>query len=708
MTNKMKKLAVLCLIAAVFCAAAFPAGVISVQAEAEWVYHDILSVIKVIGDKDILITFNDEGTTRYGVFHQDDSITPLYLMQRYAMEDRFFPNSSVQLPYEFGILPNGDYYEQMTHDNLQEGAFRIMSREGELLYESDSAEAAECIVGYTGDKIAVLRYVTGFLDSTWILKTIDHHGRAAGKEHDVGEWGIGIFNGGMQDLGFGYLGIAKAGNEDWNPHSFRGVFLDTNEDQCYITDPWQKIRPFEADTQISLWEHSVGGWSMDTEYNSVSFGAVSGKKTPSAGVWVNGVRNRTIAEGLYFDGESTFYDYSGKKAFQLPDYGSKVDILYVGKCQDGYVPLVMRGADKNSYITMLNREGEVQYAPVRLRDRSYSTESDISEAAWYSSTYALNYELFINNGYAFYESDTGLNLVTPAGEELAFQRPNSDMFYYGVANGYVVFQKTLLRLTDPSRYITQGYTLRNVSSDDEWEEQDWEWERGVDYSDVWARTWTRMDEPETQIVITSLGNGLLHADMTFFRMTAIEAEMEAFDYEFLWFENSEQGIQGELRIEPAGDGLLHAYIYTEEDSDFHDYFNDTEFIFTSEELPDLTEYGWEPFEYPEPSEWTGHWNASAEGHQIDAYIAGYGQGFDFGIQIIFDGTLSCSAFGGSIDPWTEEFYADELNCILCLDTAERTLTMYDAGSTVDEINDILDLLHFEAEFTWVDAAVHPG
>ena len=693
------------MIVALLCAILFPTGFVTAQADVvNRVYHDIRSILKPIGAADILITFDDDGTTRYGVLHQDDSITPMYLLGRYAMQDLFFPNSEYQQPYEFGVFPNGDYYEQMTHDKLQEGAFRIISRDGELLYASNSAEAAEHIVGYTGDKIAVLRRVTGFLDSTWILTTIDHHGNSVGQEHDVGEWGIGIFNGEMKDLGFGYMGIAKAGNEDWNPHSFKSVFLDTNKDQCIIGDHWQTIRAFEEDTQTALWERAASGWSMDTEYYPVTVDFLANGATVLPNSWLNGVKNRTIAEGLFFDGEDAFYDYSGKLAFRLPDYGSKVTTLYVGKFQEGYAPLIMRGADSNCYITMLNRQGEAQYSPIRLKDQYYSSESDVSEARWYDSTYGLNNDLFVNNGYAFYQSDSALNIISPMGEESSFQRP-SGQYYYGVSNGYVIFEKCLLRLSDPDSYIVYGCTITSVSDDEEWD--DWDESGGVDYSEIWARTWTRMGEPETQIVITSLGNRRLHAEMTFYRMLSIEAEMVAYEYDILWFEDSDGEFQGELRIEPEGDGLLHLYMFVEDNNSFYDYFTENDFAFTSEELPDLRDYGWEPVEYPEPSDWTGHWVASADGHQTDLYITGYGQGYNFGIVILFDGALSYSAIGGSLDPWTVDFYAEDFNCCLSLNPSEHTITMFDPGSMVDEVNSILDLFHFEVKYTWADASTQP-
>lgn len=690
----------------------FPTGAL---AEQEKVYHNILSIVKRVGDKDLLITYDDYGYTRYGIFHQDDSILPLYLDQN-GMENSYFPNYNYHPDYEFGVFPNGDYYEQMNTNDLQEGVVWIRSSEGAILYSSESPEAAEHIVGFVGDKIAMIRRVTGFLDSTWKLCLVDHHGRKLSEDHDIGEWGIGVFLGGLTDLGFGYLGIGGAGNEAWTPSSRRAVFYDTNRDICFITDPW-RIRPFDPDTKVSLWARATGLFNMDTAYYAISVDMLTDAESMEARVSqltyrIGGIRERTIAEGFYY-ADDVFYHYSGEVAFSLPDYGPKVERLYFGNFENGYMPVIYKGADGNAYLTMLNTHGNVQYDPIRLKDYGYS-ESHVAESSWYnSSATGLNYKLFINNGYAFYESDSGVNLITPNGKELSFQVPSKDRYYRGMTNGYLIFSKVLLRLTDTSRYITQGYTIETVYDyEDNWDEgeysggEEWNEDWAENFSEIWTRTWINVDEPQTQIVISSLGDGVLHAQFFFYRMISFEAELTGAGYDSLWFEDKEGVYRGDLVLD-VNNSLLYVYIYADEDDFLYDYFSGSEFLFTTEEFPDLIDYGYEPEDYPDASEWTGHWVATSGEHQADLYISQWGDGFDFDVQFCLDNTWYYAAVGESWDPWGMDFYTEELSGQLYLGSEDHTLSFYEVSSTDYRVNNVLLDFQFEMEFTWADASCTP-
>ena len=87
----MKK--ILCLAAALMLIAlAVPeAGTAHAGGIPDRVVYDILTVEQPVGDTDMLVTYDDNGNKRYGIFHQDDSITPL-AVDELAMRRQYFPD----------------------------------------------------------------------------------------------------------------------------------------------------------------------------------------------------------------------------------------------------------------------------------------------------------------------------------------------------------------------------------------------------------------------------------------------------------------------------------------------------------------------------------------------------------------------------------------------------------------------------------------
>ena len=124
----MKKNIIRLLCMAVACLLTLPAVIPGAAAASAGDVIAIDRVIRPVGDEDMLIQYKDGKATRYGIFRKDKTITPLNVDES-ACRKALLPDINVRTPYDFGILPTGDYYEQVSHDLMQQGRFRIMNRQ---------------------------------------------------------------------------------------------------------------------------------------------------------------------------------------------------------------------------------------------------------------------------------------------------------------------------------------------------------------------------------------------------------------------------------------------------------------------------------------------------------------------------------------------------------------------------------------------------
>ena len=127
-----------------------------------------------------------------------------------------------------------------------------------------------------------------------------------------------------------------------------------------------------------------------------------------------------------------------------------------------------------------------------------------------------------------------------------------------------------------------------------------------DYAGIWARHWVKEDEPRSELTITRNPDGTLHMDASFEQVLTFGADLIPYDYEIIEFEESTGLISGYLVIQQADSGSLFLSVTDGsvlEDSSLYDYFLYNAFIYTTDDPPDLTEYGWEPEYPPEEEEW---------------------------------------------------------------------------------------------------------
>ena len=568
----MKK--ILCLAAALMLIAlAVPeAGTAHAGGIPDRVVYDILTVEQPVGDTDMLVTYDDNGNKRYGIFHQDDSITPL-AVDELAMRRQYFPDRmNEEVPYEFGILPNGDYYEQMEDNFLSEGCIRILNQEGEVLYASGSAQAGEKILGSYGDKIVAIQRDGG----DWNLFVMDHSGELLGAMCDVSPYGRCICRWGLTDLGYGLFGLRNADDEVISSFGDTSLFFDINRISVFTTPVWHEIRPFSEETGDALWEKNVNSRDRSWEYWRITPGMLTDEETLENAVagecpFRADIRSGTIGDGLVCDYDyRMFMDYSGGEVFSLSDIGYSMTTVGAGRFRNGGAPVVLKSAD-GYYATMLDRDGKAQYTPVRLRDHDDFwgfVQSDMLD-------HSVNgIDVLVDQGYisyAAYLSGYDRYLITPQGEDILL--PENLALCLGFVNGYIVYSTSLIRASEPGRVIKKGYIPIPAYE-------------GPDYSDAWVYTWKYVDDPESLLVVSRNGDGTLHmkATLYMFDYIPIEADFIPDDFESISFSRADGSLGVHMVIDPNDDTRLYVEMSVPEQNEYHGYFEQKQFVFIRDEV----------------------------------------------------------------------------------------------------------------------------
>ena len=426
------------------------AACLSGTASAEGM-RTITSVLEDLNDADFLVTYDDSGVSRYGIFHPDETITPLDLDED-GLWRLLLPNEVHKPNYSFGVLPHGVYYEQVSIGTLEKGGFRIRRQDtGDVLYVSPENNGAEMVLNGWEDRIVILRRVSGFTDNTWTLCTVDQSGNLVGKEHDVGEYGPELARG-LDSFG---CGIFVRGLS-WGPT----CIFNMNADLFYSTaHTWSYASSVWPETGSAIWS----GWNYgeitledlaDPRAMDDLYQAMSQLDPPEDSPIKASIERESIGEGLYY-GYKAFYYYSGRKAFDVPDYGSSTQIITARRFESGYAPLVYRGADGYYYVTMVDPTGMPQYSPIKLKNCGNSEydapgiEQDMETSMWLPT-------IFVGDGYIYYRDHDFCYMITPDGKETVLSKD----YYYdcmGVHNGFLVFKEFLVSLNEPDRKITSGY-----------------------------------------------------------------------------------------------------------------------------------------------------------------------------------------------------------------------------------------------------------
>ena len=93
-----------------------------------------------------------------------------------------------------------------------------------------------------------------------------------------------------------------------------------------------------------------------------------------------------------------------------PNYGEKVKLLNKPFFSGEYAELYYQGSDDNTYVTVMDRNGNAQYEPVRI--------DKLPQANMYSYTYDPKFG-YAWNGYVLARIDGEEKIITPSGEILS-------------------------------------------------------------------------------------------------------------------------------------------------------------------------------------------------------------------------------------------------------------------------------------------------
>ncbi len=122
----------------------------------------------------------------------------------------------------------------------------------------------------------------------------------------------------------------------------------------------------------------------------------------------------------------------------------------------------------------------------------------------------------------------------------------------------------------------------------------------------WAAHWVNTENPETVLDITSNGNGTLHLAAHFAPDLSFAFDFPPVDYELLYFDTLDDPFPADMRIDGTT-GMLEFNLYTDSDSGLLDTGSQLyerigkyggAYFFTTENPPDLTRFGWIPYDEP--------------------------------------------------------------------------------------------------------------
>ena len=160
---------------------------------------------------------------------------------------------------------------------------------------------------------------------------------------------------------------------------------------------------------------------------------------------------------------------------------------------------------------------------------------------------------------------------------------------------------------DAAKFRNQATQLKNQLDlfryllEHPWDEPD-----TPDYSDVWAHYWVRIGEPATYLDITRNGDGTLNMHAHFHQVLDFNCTLDPYDYQVIDYAAPGGEIEGYLIIRPLDGGTLELSILEgspagSPGSRTYDYFSKS-FIFSTDNPPDLSKYGWTPEDDLPPDE----------------------------------------------------------------------------------------------------------
>ena len=126
---------------------------------------------------------------------------------------------------------------------------------------------------------------------------------------------------------------------------------------------------------------------------------------------------------------------------------------------------------------------------------------------------------------------------------------------------------------------------------------------------AWTGHWVNTENPETVLDITSNGDGTLHLAAHFAPDLSFAFDFPPVDYEILYFDTLEKPFPADMRID-GYTGMLEFALFSDQDTGMLNSFPGLSslfdrlraysgiYFFTTDNPPDLTRFGWIPYEEP--------------------------------------------------------------------------------------------------------------
>lgn len=269
--------------------------------------------------------------------------------------------------------------------------FYIINNDGMILYDSSADDNNFILLGYGDGHFVVAQHISNFATNEWRLGTIDANGNILNelKEHPNLRDSMrrpmvetltsrrGIYSNNYtyhsEYLGGGWWSLSGRGN-------ISRVWYDANTNNLYNNRGLVDLIGINI-AQISGTYNGkilVGRDVLLTPdlsagiYHRLDFGASSPVSGGCVRRW-GGIGPIThnanyIGEGLVFNREAgAYFNLYGEKAFTMPAVLDGMEFVG-GPFQGGYAALRIIGADRNIYVTVIDKTGTMQYEPVMVED----------------------------------------------------------------------------------------------------------------------------------------------------------------------------------------------------------------------------------------------------------------------------------------------------------------------------------------------------
>ena len=316
-------------------------------------------------------------------------------------------DDSGRLIYKYTHENNADYCRRSTRfqsgvacQYSLEGKFFLIDSDGNILYESPDKSDTEIydFIGQYKDKFVIEKHIKTFSENSYYLQIIDKNGKVISE----------------------YKTDDTSGNRGFEKIS-EGVYTVGNN-LILKFDPCEII-PYD-DTEYVEDYRIVG-----TQYISDD-GTVIAEKSDYFAGGLEFLEYYECKNVFDKEGETGYYNIQGELVVRLPEFPEGVEIDDCSEFRNGeYATLKIRGADGYTYATIIDKNGQIQYEPIKIKAFYYGIENI--------------------NGYilVILPDEERISVITPKGtilvlgvddcSELGSDAVFFDSYHYFISDGFI-------------------------------------------------------------------------------------------------------------------------------------------------------------------------------------------------------------------------------------------------------------------------------